>query len=216
MQYKRISILTATLLLAGVLCGQTGPSSPHPDREVPATNSNGGQTTSENNDGPVEILSDTKGVDLHSYVVGMAQKFGVNWIKRLAAVGWSPYSPKNKKGTASVDFHVLKDGRIVDVQLAKSSGDAAQDRAATSAVSDSSPLPPLPADFPCQYVALRHGFVYTPYHDPSEVPAHEPRSMAPCVTSKITFIGPVAISVSPISAQVVAGGKLQILGVCDG
>ncbi|MGH9369500.1 MAG: TonB family protein, partial [Thermoanaerobaculia bacterium] len=47
-----------------------------------------------------------------------------------------------------IRFRILRDGTVTDVQVARSSGLPYLDRRAQRAVIASSPLPPLPADYP--------------------------------------------------------------------
>jgi len=63
---------------------------------------------------------------------------------------WEPpfqQSTASEKINAVVGFRVLRDGKIVDVTLEKSSGRFLYDQAAQRAVYLASPLPPLPDDF---------------------------------------------------------------------
>ena len=46
--------------------------------------------------------------------------------------------------TASVTFAIARDGKIKDLEIQKSSGDDSFDFAATSAVINAGPFPPLP------------------------------------------------------------------------
>jgi len=61
---------------------------------------------------------------------------------------WQKTKPKNNNGlSALVSFNIDKNGAVFEVQIEKSSNDDAYDYAALSAVKNSDPYPPLPADF---------------------------------------------------------------------
>lgn len=51
-------------------------------------------------------------------------------------------------GTVVVRFSLARDGDVLSIALASSSGNAALDRAALDSVRDASPMPPIPAGFP--------------------------------------------------------------------
>ena len=67
------------------------------------------------------------------YVNQMLTKIGRNWKR-----------PQAGELLAQVYYVIERDGRVRDVEIEKSSGSPAFDRAALRAVIDSSPLPPLP------------------------------------------------------------------------
>jgi protein TonB len=54
-----------------------------------------------------------------------------------------------------VHFRILKDGRVEDLRLITSSGRESFDRAALRAVSNASPLPPLPAGYRKEHLGVR-------------------------------------------------------------
>ncbi|HEY0593675.1 MAG TPA: TonB family protein [Thermoanaerobaculia bacterium] len=66
----------------------------------------------------------------------------VNQMLSKIGRGWS--RPQAGELLAQVYFVIERDGRVRDVEIERSSGSAAFDRAALRAVIDSSPLPPLP------------------------------------------------------------------------
>jgi len=71
------------------------------------------------------------------YVERMAQIISMHWFKPAQSVQTIPV----------VRFRIERDGTIVDPQIVTSSGLPFVDRAALRAVIDSSPLPPLPAEY---------------------------------------------------------------------
>lgn len=64
------------------------------------------------------------------------------------------------KGNVSVQFTIQRDGQITDITTIRSSGSPPYDFAARKAIALSSPLPPLPADFPNDSERVTIGFFY--------------------------------------------------------
>jgi TonB family protein len=92
-----------------------------------------------------EILTDTMGVDFGPYLKGIVPIVKKNWYNMMPP---SVYPPVLKQGKVSVEFVVLKDGKVNDMKLHTSSGDVPLDRAAWASITASSPFPPLPEEFP--------------------------------------------------------------------
>ncbi|MGB6384410.1 MAG: TonB family protein [Terriglobales bacterium] len=135
-------------------------------------------------DDAIDILTDTKGVDVHPYLDQVLPKIKANWYSQLH---WSAYPPIRKKGDVWIDFRVMKNGKITKVKYHKSSGDVALDRAAYAGIVDSSPLPPLPTGFACQYLELGIHFYYNPAK--GEVVEQKNTPTLPCVTTTIRTSG---------------------------
>jgi TonB family protein len=108
--------------------------------------------------GPIETLSDTMGVDFGPYLARIVHEVRQNWINLI------PESAVMKKGKVSIEFAILKDGRVAGMQLAVggTSGDVALDRAAWGGITASNPFPPLPNEFGGKYLSLRFTFYYNP------------------------------------------------------
>ncbi len=108
--------------------------------------------------GPIETLSDTMGVDFGPYLSRVVYEVRRNWITLI------PESAMMRKGKVSIEFVILKDGKVTGMQLAPAgtSGDVALDRAAWGGITASNPFPPLPSEFPGQYLSLRFTFYYNP------------------------------------------------------
>jgi TonB family protein len=109
--------------------------------------------------GPMDILSDTMGVDFGPYLARVLHDVKQNWYNLMpesAAMG--------KKGKVAIEFAIMKDGRVAGMRLEQggSSGDPALDRAAWGGITASDPFPPLPSEFGGQYLALRFHFFYNP------------------------------------------------------
>jgi len=111
--------------------------------------------------GPMEILSDTMGVDFGPYLQRILHDVKVNWYNLVPE---SARPPIMKKGKVAIEFAIMKDGSVRGMQLEPggSSGDAALDRAAWGGITASNPFPPLPDEFKGQYLALRFHFYYNP------------------------------------------------------
>jgi len=109
--------------------------------------------------GPLDVLSDTMGVDFGPYLARVLHDVKMNWYNLIPEAARAPLM---KKGKVSIEFAILKDGRVAGMQLAGSSGDVALDRAAWGGITASNPFPPLPNEFGGQYLALRFHFYYNP------------------------------------------------------
>ncbi|MGH9545929.1 MAG: TonB family protein [Terriglobales bacterium] len=114
--------------------------------------------------GPMDVLSDTQGVDFGPYLARVLHDVRENWYRIIPE---SARAPLMKKGKVSIEFAILKDGQVAGLQIVGSSGDVALDRAAYGGITASKPFPPLPTEFGGQYLALRFHFYYNP--DRSEI-----------------------------------------------
>lgn len=82
------------------------------------------------------------------YVQGMNRKIGGVWVR-----------PSVPPGTvAIVSFRILRDGRIVDETIERSSGVGTFDRAALSAVRSASPLNALPFQYSGTFLGVKLAF----------------------------------------------------------
>jgi TonB family protein len=109
--------------------------------------------------GPMDVLSDTMGVDFGPYLARVLHDVKQNWYMLIPEVARAPLM---KKGKVSIEFAILKDGSVAGMRLEGSSGDVALDRAAWGGITASNPFPPLPSQFGGQYLALRFHFYYNP------------------------------------------------------
>lgn len=107
--------------------------------------------------GGVEILSDTMGVDFNPYLRRILQIVNENWHTLLPE---SVFPPIRKSGTVAIEFAILKDGKVAGMKLAGSSGDPPLERACWGSITNSVPFPPLPQEFPGQYLQLRFIYCY--------------------------------------------------------
>lgn len=109
--------------------------------------------------GPLDVLSDTMGVDFGPYLARVLHDVRENWYRIIPE---SARAPLMKKGKVSIEFAILKDGQVAGLQIVGTSGDVALDRAAYGGITASKPFPPLPSEFGGQYLALRFHFFYNP------------------------------------------------------
>ena len=106
--------------------------------------------------GALDILSDTQGVDFGPYLQRVLQNVRENWYHLI------PESVEMKKGKLALEFAIMKDGNVRGLTLTNSSGDIALDNPAIGAIKLSNPFPPLPSEFTGPYLALRFRFYYNP------------------------------------------------------
>jgi TonB family protein len=109
--------------------------------------------------GQLDVLSDTMGVDFGPYLARVLHDVRENWYNIIPEVARAPIM---MKGKVSLEFAILKDGRVAGLRYVSSSGDVSLDRAAYGGITASNPFPPLPAEFHGQYLALRFHFFYNP------------------------------------------------------
>ena len=109
--------------------------------------------------GNLDVLSDTMGVDFGPYLQRVLHDVKQNWYTLIPEAARAPLM---KKGKVSIEFAILKDGKVAGLQLEGSSGDVSLDRAAWGGITASNPFPPLPNEFGGQYLALRFHFYYNP------------------------------------------------------
>jgi len=107
----------------------------------------------------VEVLSEASGVDLSTYLNTVVRFVRSNWHALIPA---KARDPEKKQGKVSVEFTILRNGKIVRAAVSSSSGDQALDRAALGSILASSPLPALPAQLTAANLILRLNFQYNP------------------------------------------------------
>lgn len=109
--------------------------------------------------GPLDVLSDTMGVDFGPYLQRVLHDVRMNWYNLIPEAARAPLM---KKGKVSIEFAITKDGKVAGMKLVSTSGDVALDRGAWGGITASNPFPPLPTEFGGQYLALRFTFFYNP------------------------------------------------------
>jgi len=91
--------------------------------------------------GPLSF--ETQWYDWGDYAQSMVSKIRVNWYANMPQIIRS-----GMKGVVTIRFTIHRDGRISDITILNSSKVPPYDAAARKAIELSSPLKPLPADFP--------------------------------------------------------------------
>lgn len=102
-------------------------------------NAGGEQGTAEQ--GPLSF--ETQWYDWGDYAQSMVSKIRVNWYANMPQI-----IRTGMKGVVTIRFTIHRDGRISDITILNSSTVPPYDAAARKAIELSSPLKPLPADFP--------------------------------------------------------------------
>jgi len=88
------------------------------------------------------------------YVQAVQRRISSNWIQSSIdpLVRWAP--------RLVVNFQILRDGTVVNIQLLKPSGNDSVDRSAIRAIRDSSPLERLPSEYAGSYVLVEFWFEF--------------------------------------------------------
>jgi TonB family protein len=107
---------------------------------VEAVNPGGGER-GKAEQGPLSF--ETSWYDWGDYAQSMVSRIRVNWYGNMPQLIRTGIG-----GVVTIRFTIQRDGRITDVTLLKSSGHPPYDFAARKAIELSSPLNPLPKDFP--------------------------------------------------------------------
>jgi hypothetical protein len=105
----------------------------------------------------VEVLSDTMGVDFGPYLRQVIQATQSSWDLLIPEAARPPLL---KKGKVAIQFMIMPDGSIKQMQLVLPSGDVSLDRAAWGGITGAGPFQPLPKKFKGPYLALRFYFLY--------------------------------------------------------
>ena len=189
-----------------------GPNGPATENTYDRIELLNGTNSTENTHSPIDVLSDTNGLDLRPYLKQLMGQVRAIWYKNIPEAARRPIM---KKGKVSIEFRVMKDGKIEDVKNVETSGDPMLDGAAYKSIIASNPVSPLPTGFACEYVALRFHFYYNPKPTDVPTPTRED-SLVPCVKTTIRDVRSVGITIFPPSAQVVIGAKEQFAATVTG
>ena len=109
--------------------------------------------------GPVEVLSDTQGVDFGPYLSRVLSTIKINWYNLVPEEARPPLL---KHGKVSIRFLITPNGKVAGLNVELPSGDIPLDRAAYGGITASDPFSPLPHEFRGPYLALRITFFYNP------------------------------------------------------
>jgi hypothetical protein len=113
--------------------------------------------------GPMEILTDTMGVDFGPYLNRVLHDVRQNWYQLI------PESASFKRGWVTIDFFILKDGSVQGLKVIDSTGDVTLERPAYGSIKGSDPFQPLPREFAGPYLGLRFRFFYNLNPDGTEI-----------------------------------------------
>jgi hypothetical protein len=113
--------------------------------------------------GPLEVLTDTMGVDFGPYLNRVLYDVRERWYQLI------PESASFKRGWVTIDFYIMKDGSVQGLKIIDSSGDVTLQRPAQGSIQFSSPFQALPKEFPGQFLGLRFRFFYNLNPDGSEI-----------------------------------------------
>jgi len=103
--------------------------------------------------GPLSF--ETAWYDWGPYAQSMVSRIRVNWYANMPQLIRTGIG-----GVVSIQFTIHRDGRITDVAILKTSGHPPYDFAARKSIELSSPLNPLPADFPNSTERVTATFYY--------------------------------------------------------
>jgi TonB family protein len=103
--------------------------------------------------GPVSF--ETQWFDWGEYAEGMVRRIRVNWISIMPDL-----IKTGMKGHLVIRITIHRDGRLSDIEILQSSGVPPYDFAAKKALEMSSPIAPLPKDFPNETERVTFGFFY--------------------------------------------------------
>lgn len=103
--------------------------------------------------GPLSF--ETQWFDWGNYAESMVSRIRVHWYGNMP-----PLIRTGMKGVVTIQFTIQRSGKINDVQILKSSGVPPYDFAAKKSIELSSPLNPLPADFPKESERVTCMFFY--------------------------------------------------------
>ena len=86
------------------------------------------------------------------YVEAVQRRISSNWLQSTVdpTVRWAP--------RVVATFQILRDGSVTNIQLLRSSGNASVDASAVRAIHDSSPMQPLPSEYPGSNVSVEFWF----------------------------------------------------------
>jgi TonB family protein len=109
------------------------------------------------NNGAVDVLSDTMGVDFGPYIQRVIFDTKRAWYPIIPEAAQPPIL---KQGRVGIRFKIYPDGTVKQMILELPSGDVSLDRAAWGGITGASPYPPLPKPFKGPFLELRFFFLY--------------------------------------------------------
>lgn len=114
---------------------------------------------------PEESLTEKYGPEVKDYIQQVVgPKIRTYWY---SVVPEDAMPPLLRQGCLAVRFEILKNGTVTGLKYITSSGNVAMDRAASVAVTGSSPFPPVPESFKGQSLKVQFRFFYNPGFHPA-------------------------------------------------
>ena len=115
-----------------------------------------------------ELAEERKAKGGHAEATMQVDEKGVEfapwWVRRfLAQIRKNlslPHAANTLRGHVSVSFNVHKDGSISDIAVVNSTGIEAFNNSSFNAIAESSPVPPLPAEYPDEKALITITFYY--------------------------------------------------------
>jgi TonB family protein len=157
----RLRLWTAISLICCIFpFAQSNAASTKNEQDAPASSSKTAEPvqppTTKERLGGVDVLSDSGGVDLNPYLYSVLKIVKQNWYAFVPERG-----PRPLRGEVSIEFAILRSGKVKGIKLIQSSGQIPMDRVAWASISNSK-LPELPVEYSGQSLALRFHFSYNP------------------------------------------------------
>ncbi len=138
---KITKIFISSIALVFIIITLAGVLGPHMYELKGAGNNNAPQAQGQNSQGSASPEFQPYLEEMHKQISGK----------------WQPPAV-NKDSEVILKFTILKNGHIIDEEVAQSSGDKAVDESALTALRKASPLPPLPLSFPRDKVTVNFNF----------------------------------------------------------
>jgi len=111
----------------------------------------------------VILQGDSQGANFAPYLEQLRQTIDKNWNKLIPDVARQPLKePLKERGTTSIQFAFLPDGKIAGLKIVSASGDVWLDKAAWEVITTSNPFPELPFNFHGPNIELLGTFHYNP------------------------------------------------------
>jgi TonB family protein len=103
----------------------------------------------------VQILTNTEGVNFHSYLQQILEIVRQNWYAVMPEMAYL-----GRKGRTVVIFKINSNGQVAGLKLVSPSGTVSFDQAAIAGINASDPFPPLPSAFHGPFIGLKFFFFY--------------------------------------------------------
>ena len=104
----------------------------------------------------LQLLSDPQGVDFRPYLSQVLAAVRRNWMNVMP----ESVLRLGRRGKTAIQFSISRQGGVIKLVIASSSGSDPLDRAAVAGISASNPFPPLPSEFKGDRVVLQFNFAY--------------------------------------------------------